>query len=137
MAGARHVPFVAEAHAARLAAPQARAAPAPASAPALLQQVAGRDGPVTLPAEDSPAGGLPPDGLADEDLPDEGGAAAWLGRRTSRWPDWPLPWLLAGKRRLGATVSVVIPARNEQRTVARVVTALVGALTPAWSTRSW
>jgi glucosyl-3-phosphoglycerate synthase len=75
--------------------------------------VAGQDGPVSLPAED---------------LPDEGGAAAWFGRRTSRWPDWPLPWLLAGKRRLGATVSVVIPARNEQRTVARVVTALVGEL---------
>jgi glucosyl-3-phosphoglycerate synthase len=62
------------------------------------------------------------------DLPAECGAAAWFGRRTSRWPDWPLPRLLAGKRRQGVTVSVVIPARNEQRTVARVVTALVRAL---------
>jgi glucosyl-3-phosphoglycerate synthase len=37
-------------------------------------------------------------------------------------------WLLARKKRLGATVSVVIPARNEERTVAGVVTALVRAL---------
>ncbi len=55
-------------------------------------------------------------------------AAAWLARRTARWRDYPLPRLLAGKRRLGATVSVVIPARNEERTVGGVVSALRQAL---------
>ena len=46
---------------------------------------------------------------------------AWFGRATSRWQDWPLDRLLAAKQRLGVTISVVIPARNEQRTVASVV----------------
>jgi glucosyl-3-phosphoglycerate synthase len=46
---------------------------------------------------------------------------AWFGRRTSRWQDWPADRLLAAKRRLGVTISVVIPARNEQRTVGGVV----------------
>jgi len=35
-----------------------------------------------------------------------------------------VPWLLEQKKRQGTTVSVVIPARNEERTVAEVVTAL-------------
>jgi glucosyl-3-phosphoglycerate synthase len=47
--------------------------------------------------------------------------AAWFGRATSRWQDWPQDRLLAAKQRLGVTISVVIPARNEQRTVASVV----------------
>jgi glucosyl-3-phosphoglycerate synthase len=46
---------------------------------------------------------------------------AWFGRRTSRWQDWPQDRLLAAKQRLGVTITVVIPARNEQRTVAGVV----------------
>ena len=45
---------------------------------------------------------------------------AWA-RRTSRWQDWPAAGLAARKRRLGVTVSVVIPARNEGRTVGAVV----------------
>ena len=45
---------------------------------------------------------------------------AWA-RRTSRWQDWPAAALAARKRRLGVTVSVVIPARNEERTVGAVV----------------
>src|SRR5271170_5469198 len=53
---------------------------------------------------------------------------AWFGRRTSRWQDWPLDWLLAAKRRQGVTVSVVIPARNEERTVAAVVAAISRSL---------
>jgi glucosyl-3-phosphoglycerate synthase len=53
---------------------------------------------------------------------------AWYGRRTSRWQDWPHDWLVAAKQRLGVTVSVVIPARNEQRTVAGVVRAISRAL---------
>jgi glucosyl-3-phosphoglycerate synthase len=53
---------------------------------------------------------------------------AWFGRRTSRWRDWPLDRLLAAKERQGATVSVVIPARNEERTVAAVVTAISRSL---------
>lgn len=53
---------------------------------------------------------------------------AWFGRRTSRWQDWPVDRLLAAKRQLGATISVVIPARNEERTVAAVVRAIARAL---------
>ncbi len=53
---------------------------------------------------------------------------AWFGRRTSRWQDWPQERLLAAKQRLGVTISVVIPARNEQRTVAAVVGAIARAL---------
>jgi len=53
---------------------------------------------------------------------------AWFARRTSRWQDWPQHELLAAKRRLGVTVSVVIPARNEERTVAGVVAAIERAL---------
>ncbi len=53
---------------------------------------------------------------------------AWFGRRTSRWQDWPLDWLLAAKQRQGATISVVIPARNEERTVAAVVGAISRSL---------
>src|SRR5580700_8498286 len=49
---------------------------------------------------------------------------SWFARRTSRWQDWPAEELLAAKRRLGVTVSVVIPARNEQQTVAGVVGAI-------------
>jgi glucosyl-3-phosphoglycerate synthase len=53
---------------------------------------------------------------------------AWFGRRTSHWQDWPADELLAAKHRLGLAISVVIPARNEQRTVAAVVGAIARAL---------
>jgi glucosyl-3-phosphoglycerate synthase len=53
---------------------------------------------------------------------------AWFARRTSGWQDWPHDRLLAAKQRLGVTISVVIPARNEQRTVAAVVGAIARAL---------
>jgi glucosyl-3-phosphoglycerate synthase len=53
---------------------------------------------------------------------------AWFARRTSRWQDWPQHELLAAKQRLGVTVSVVIPARNEERTVAGVVASIERAL---------
>jgi glucosyl-3-phosphoglycerate synthase len=49
---------------------------------------------------------------------------AWFARRTSHWQDWPSQELLTAKERLGVTISVVIPARNEQRTVAGVVRSL-------------
>ncbi|HEX3517307.1 MAG TPA: glycosyltransferase, partial [Trebonia sp.] len=51
-------------------------------------------------------------------------ASAWLRRRTSRWQDWPERQLSARKQDLGVTVSVVIPAKNEERTVAGVVSAI-------------
>jgi glucosyl-3-phosphoglycerate synthase len=53
---------------------------------------------------------------------------AWFGRRTSRWQDWSPDELVAAKRRLSVTISVVIPARNEQRTVAGVVGAISRSL---------
>jgi glucosyl-3-phosphoglycerate synthase len=53
---------------------------------------------------------------------------AWFSRRTSRWQDWPAAGLLAAKQRLGLSVSVIIPARNEQRTVAGVVGAISRSL---------
>ena len=55
-------------------------------------------------------------------------ARTWLRRQTSHWRDWPPERLLAAKRAAGARISVVIPARNEERTVGRVVGALRQAL---------
>ena len=55
-------------------------------------------------------------------------AEAWYRRRTSHWTDWPLARLLEHKQQSGIAISVVIPARNEERTVARVVGPLVEAL---------
>jgi glucosyl-3-phosphoglycerate synthase len=52
----------------------------------------------------------------------------WFDRRTSRWQDWPADRLVGAKQRLGVTVSVVIPARNEQQTVAGVVGSIARAL---------
>jgi glucosyl-3-phosphoglycerate synthase len=53
---------------------------------------------------------------------------AWYDRRTSRWQDWPAGQLAEAKQRLGRTVSVVIPARNEERTVAGVVGSIARSL---------
>jgi glucosyl-3-phosphoglycerate synthase len=55
-------------------------------------------------------------------------ARTWLQRRTTHWRDWPPERLLAAKRAAGTRISVVIPARNEERTVGRVVGALRQAL---------
>src|ERR1039458_4273338 len=55
-------------------------------------------------------------------------ARAWLQRQTTRWQDWPSGRLLAAKRAAGTRISVVIPARNEERSVGRVVGALRQAL---------
>ena len=55
-------------------------------------------------------------------------AEAWYRRRTSHWRDWPLGQLLENKQREGTRISVVIPARNEERTVASVVGPLAQAL---------
>lgn len=70
-----------------------------------------------------------PPGSAPETVPDmQDHVRTWLQRRTSRWQDWPLERLLAAKRAAGTRISVVIPARNEERTVGRVVAALRQAL---------
>src|SRR5215472_12405715 len=53
---------------------------------------------------------------------------AWFARRTSQWQDWPAERLLAAKQQVGATISVVIPARNEQRTVGSVVGSVAHSL---------
>jgi len=53
---------------------------------------------------------------------------AWFGRRASRWQDWPPRRLLALKQQQGSRVSVVIPARNEARTVAGVAGAISRSL---------
>ncbi len=55
-------------------------------------------------------------------------AENWYRHRTSHWRDWPLDELLERKQREGVRISVVIPARNEARTVAGVVGPLVQAL---------
>ena len=55
-------------------------------------------------------------------------AETWYRRRTSRWQDWPLATLLDAKQRSGARISVVMPARNEEQTVAGVVGPLAQAL---------
>jgi glucosyl-3-phosphoglycerate synthase len=54
----------------------------------------------------------------------DGIAGAWSRRRTSRWQDWPARRLAERKKALGVTVSVVIPARDEERTVGGVVSAI-------------
>jgi glucosyl-3-phosphoglycerate synthase len=51
-------------------------------------------------------------------------ARAWYGRRTWHWRDWPAEMLVEDKRRAGVRISVVIPARNEERTVGGVVGAI-------------
>jgi glucosyl-3-phosphoglycerate synthase len=51
---------------------------------------------------------------------------AWPTDRMSHWRDWPAPELTARKRELGLSVSVVIPARNEERTVGDVVAGIAG-----------
>jgi glucosyl-3-phosphoglycerate synthase len=55
-------------------------------------------------------------------------AGAWFRQRSSHWRDWPLDRLLESKRQQGVRISVVIPARDEERTVAGVVTAIRQAL---------
>jgi glucosyl-3-phosphoglycerate synthase len=55
-------------------------------------------------------------------------AETWYRRRTSHWQDWPLAALLDAKQRSGARISVVMPARNEEQTVAGVVGPLAQAL---------
>jgi glucosyl-3-phosphoglycerate synthase len=48
----------------------------------------------------------------------------WFERRTSALADWPLPEVLAAKQASGSTVSVVLPALNEEATVGAIVDAL-------------
>ena len=55
-------------------------------------------------------------------------ARAWYGQRTSHWRDWPDEALLDGKRRLDARISVVIPARDEESTIAGVVGSIRAAV---------
>jgi glucosyl-3-phosphoglycerate synthase len=45
--------------------------------------------------------------------------AGWLSRRSSRAADWPLSRLIAAKA--GTTISVVVPARDEESTVGSIV----------------
>jgi glucosyl-3-phosphoglycerate synthase len=56
-------------------------------------------------------------------------AEAWFSQRTSNWRDWPLPQLMSWKQGQATRISVVIPARNEERTVGGVVSAVRDALT--------
>ncbi len=55
-------------------------------------------------------------------------AEDWYRRRTTHWQEWPIARLLELKQDSGARISVVIPARNEERTVASVVGPLHRAL---------
>jgi glucosyl-3-phosphoglycerate synthase len=48
-------------------------------------------------------------------------ARAWFTRNTTRSADWGLERLLEARAQSGATVSVVIPARNEAATIGSVV----------------
>ncbi len=69
-----------------------------------------------------------PPGSPPAATPGTHAAVAWRSRRTSHWRDWPAAALLAAKQRSGTRISVVIPARDEQRTVGRVVSVLRQAL---------
>jgi glucosyl-3-phosphoglycerate synthase len=48
----------------------------------------------------------------------------WFERRTSALAEWPLAEVLAAKQAGGATVSVVLPALNEEATVGAIVGAI-------------
>jgi glucosyl-3-phosphoglycerate synthase len=73
-----------------------------------------------------------PPGCAPGTAPDtQDHVRTWLRQRTSHWQDWPPERLLAAKHAAGTRISVVIPARNEERTVGRVVAALRQALLAA------
>ena len=50
--------------------------------------------------------------------------ADWFARRTTESADYPVAELVARKAELATTVSVVLPARNEQRTVGAIITEL-------------
>jgi glucosyl-3-phosphoglycerate synthase len=58
-------------------------------------------------------------------------ARRWFARRTSASEDWLVDDLLVAKRRGGQTVSVVLPARNEEATVAGIVGGIRSALVDA------
>ena len=45
--------------------------------------------------------------------------SGWLDRRSSRAADWPLERLMAAKA--GTTISVVVPAKNEESTVGSII----------------
>lgn len=56
---------------------------------------------------------------------------AWLAQRTWSRPDWTIAELLAAKAKTGRTVSVVLPALNEEATIESVIdsiTPVVGGL---------
>jgi glucosyl-3-phosphoglycerate synthase len=55
-------------------------------------------------------------------------SGAWFERRTWHWRDWQATVLAERKRQAGVRVSVVIPARDEQRTVGKVVGRVRAAL---------
>jgi glucosyl-3-phosphoglycerate synthase len=48
----------------------------------------------------------------------------WFDRRTTRAADWPLSLLLESKSGASTTSAVVLPARNEERTVGSIVEAI-------------
>ena len=50
-------------------------------------------------------------------------AEAWFARRTSTWSDWPMSALRAAKG--ATTVSVVLPALDEEPTVGEIVAGVV------------
>src|ERR1700729_376790 len=73
-----------------------------------------------------------PPGCAPGTTPDmQDDVKTWLRQRTSHWRDWPPERLLAAQRAAGTQISVVIPARNEERTGGRVVAAVRQALLTA------
>ncbi len=57
--------------------------------------------------------------------------ARWLDRRTYRSSSFSAPRLLASKERSGATISVVLPALDEERTVGAIVEVIRGAFVDA------
>ena len=63
-------------------------------------------------------------------------ATAWFARRTSAWSDWPIDRLQVAKG--PTTVSVVLPALDEEPTVGEIVSGVVELRDePGSSTRCW
>ena len=55
----------------------------------------------------------------------------WMERRWSRLEQWRATDVLAAKQASGTSVSVVLPALNEQQTVGEIVTPVTGTVSDA------
>jgi len=78
-----------------------------------------------------PAGPAEPVGPDGEQPASDAQVSRWAREHWSRLADWPMERVLAAKQDTGTTVSVVLPALNEQDTVGDIVSAIRSELVVA------